>query len=181
MESTPHYFQPPAGRVDTAANIRAALDDPRIIIIFRNPVKRYQSAVIHHMMQGRIPYSATIDELTDDQKLLSLGHYANILPHWQGVFPDLGVFFHDDMAADKVSFVETVMSFLGLENDISAEELNFRTNDKRQKIKNLDTAWPDMPRMSDDLQARLVEYYTDDINRLQDMTGRDLQHWLAQP
>lgn len=178
MESTPHYFQLAQGRVDTASNIRAALDNPRIIVIFRNPIMRYESAYIHHMMMGRIPYSETINELSNEQKLLSLGHYASILDHWLGVFPDLGVFFYDDIVASGVTFVDSVMSFLELENDISPDSLDFRTNDKQQKILKLDKAWPKMPRMTEDLQARLAAYYSEEINRLQDLTGRDLQNWL---
>lgn len=179
MESTPHYFQNPAGRIDTANNIRAFLDNPKVLVVFRNPVERYQSAYIHHIMQGRFPYAETIDTFTNEQKLLSLGSYADILPHWQRVFPDLGVLFYDDLSADRLGFIEGVMGFLGLENDIREEQLDFRTNDKNLKKVKYGADWPVMPRLSEDLRVRLTEHYRDSVTLLSEMTGRDLQHWVT--
>lgn len=178
MESTPHYFQRPAGSVDVAANIREFTDDPKIIVLFRNPVERYQSAYIHHIMQGRLPYTEVIEEFTDEQKLLRLGSYADILPHWQSIFPDLGIFFYDDLVADRLSFFGMVMTYLGLDNGTTYEQLDFRTNDKNLKRKKFGSDWPVMPRISETLRGKLIEHYRDNILHLQDLTGRDLAHWL---
>src|SRR5699024_4768664 len=70
LESTPHYFR---ARPTTAENIRSLLGSPAMVAVFRNPVQRYESAYIHHMMKGRFPYTATIDQLTDEYSVLSLG------------------------------------------------------------------------------------------------------------
>lgn len=179
MESTPHYFQAPSGRVDIANNINNYLENPKIVVVFRNPVERYQSAYIHHIMQGRLPYTEVIEEFTDEHKLLSLGCYADALLHWRRVFPDLGVFFYDDLSADRVAFFEKIMDFLGLQNDVAKEQLDFRINDKSIKRRRLDVEWPSMPYISEGLRAQLANNYSNDVNRLQDMTGRDLQHWLV--
>lgn len=179
MESTPHYFQKPQRRIDIAANIRSFLDDPKIVVSFRDPVDRYESAYIHHMMQGRFPYTEKIDNFSDDYKMLSLGLYSEILPHWREIFPDLGVFFYDDIVLDRNAFVLRVMQFLEIENDIPEEDLRFRTNDKNMKVRNQKLDWPAMPTLGEDLRMKLVEFYVDDVSRLQVMTRRDLSHWLV--
>lgn len=179
MESTPHYFQKNNNSFSTADNIRSALGNPKIILIFRNPVERYESAYIHHIMKERLPYSEFIDEFTDDQKLLTLGLYSDPLVHWMERFPNIGIFFYDDLVVSEASFMSHVMQFLGINNDISADKLRFRTNDKNIKTKSLKISWPKMPRITDSLRERLVEYYKEDVGRLQELTGRDLRHWIT--
>lgn len=72
MESTPHYFQLPREGHDIAVSIKRHLGNPKIIVVFRNPIDRYESAMIHHMMKGRFPYSATIE--THPMKLNRQAH-----------------------------------------------------------------------------------------------------------
>ncbi|PVA05193.1 sulfotransferase domain-containing protein [Thalassorhabdomicrobium marinisediminis] len=177
MESTPHYFQLPSGRIDTARNIESYLDDPKIIVIFRNPVSRYESAYVHHIMKGRITYRSIIKEFSDENKMLTLGRYAEVLRYWRTIFPDLLVLFHDDLDRDPESLVQNVMNYLNLDNDIEPDDLLFRSNDKIIKADKLDLNWPRMPKLSNDLRKRLVDYYQDDIEELETLTGRDLKHW----
>ena len=177
MESTPHYLQLPAGRIDAARNIADYLDNPKIIVIFRNPTARYESAYVHHIMKGRVDYTPKIEDLTDDSKMLTLGRYAEVLEYWQTIFPNMLVLFHDDMEKDPVAFVQRAMDYLELENDIAPEDLLFRSNDKNIKARKLDLGWPEIPTMSDALRAQLLNYYRDDIVKLEKMTGRDLQQW----
>lgn len=134
LESTPHYFRLPDRKRDIARDIRETLDQPRIMVIFRNPVDRYESAIIHHMLTGRIPYEASVDQVRTELGLVSLGRYGEILDHWRKVFPDIGVFFYDDIVKDPVRFIGNVFDFLGLPNDLSVSDISFRANDKVRKI-----------------------------------------------
>ena len=180
LESTPHYFRLPFERGDVALNIQKILGAPKLITLFRNPIERYESAYIHHMMRERFPYNAEISEICDDFNMLSLGKYAEITRHWQGIFPDLGLFFYDDIQRDPMRLVTRVMAFLGLENDIARSAIAFRTNDKSIKVKTLDSVadWQGMPTCTPDLRRKLRDYYRDDILDLQTLSGRDLSHWL---
>ena len=36
-----------------------------------------------------------------------------------------------------------------------------------------------MPTLSEELRAQLIDFYSGDILRLQDLTGRNLKHWLT--
>lgn len=180
LETTPHYFRLPFERGDIARNIQQILGNPRLITLFRNPIDRYESAYTHHMMRERIPYSAEIVEMRDDFNMLSLGKYAEITRHWQDIFPDLGLFFYDDIEQNPLQLVTRVMAFLGLENDIAPQAIAFRTNDKSVKVKTIDSAadWQGMPICTPDLRRKLRDYYRDDILDLQALSGRDLTHWL---
>jgi hypothetical protein len=195
LESTPHYFRLPEPNRDIADRIRQTLDDPRIIVIFRNPVDRYESAVIHHMMKGRIPYDPYIDWIREDLGLTKLGRYAEILSHWKTIFPEMGVFFYDDIVLDPMSFVDSVFQFLSVKNDLSSVDIDFRTNDKDRKIAGIQiglmqitnggqgnppgdaSSWSQMPKLTKRIQADLRDFFREDVEKLETMTGRDLTSW----
>lgn len=175
MESTPHYFRLPGNKVDLAGRIQATLGDVRLIVTLRNPVDRYISAYIHHIMKDRLAPVDEITEMNENFRMLELGRYGEILAHWQGVFSDIGVFFYDDLKNDDMSYFRSVMSFLDLPCDVSARDLDFTTNDKMKKLhrSSIDT----LPEASLDLRRRLGDYYAADIALLEQLTGRDLAHW----
>ncbi|SHH17105.1 Sulfotransferase domain-containing protein [Cognatiyoonia sediminum] len=175
FESTPHYFRAIKGKVDIAERVSKTIPDAKIIVVLRDPVARYESAYIHHMMRGRFPYEPIIDNFSEDFGLIRLGQYAKNLTHWQKKMPDIGVFLYDDLLEDKVIFVDSIMSYLEIENDIRPEKLEFRRNDKSKKIKR--AGWDQMPKMSPELRQKLYEYFQSDIDDLEVMIDRDLGAW----
>ncbi len=204
LESTPHYFRTPTKKMDIATRIKDLLISPKIIVVFRNPIDRYESAYIHHMMNKRFDYSPSIENLVDEFQMLSLGKYASILRHWRGIFPEMATFFYDDLVENNENFIQEVMDYIGVENDIRAEDLNFRVNDKKMNMERLvdgsqvgggysklakwikrggattgdTTEWERMPRSTPELRGKLVEFYRDEVRQLEDMTNRCLAHWL---
>jgi hypothetical protein len=176
LESTPHYFRLPA---IAAQNIRTLLGTPTLLAVFRNPVDRYESAYIHHMMRGRFPYTPEITEFSDELRMLSLGKYGEILERWWEIHPTLQPLLYDDLQADPVSFVRGLMEGLGLECDITPEALAFRTNDKDSKIRALGAEWVRMPMLGAELRRRLSEEYHDDIGTLGRLIGRNLDAWTC--
>jgi hypothetical protein len=149
------------------------------VAVFRHPVDRYESAYIHHMMQGRFPYRPEIDELTDEYLTLSLGRYADILKRWWRIHPQLKPMIYDDLVQNPMAFIGDVMDYLGLESDISPEDLDFRTNDKNKKRTRLGLGWSEMPKLTPGLRSRLHEEYDESVGRLEDMLDRDLSSWLS--
>ncbi|WP_277454071.1 sulfotransferase [Janibacter sp. DB-40] len=176
LESTPHYFR---ARPTTARNIRSLLGSPEMVAVFRDPVDRYESAYIHHMMRGRFPYTPVIDELTDEYSVLSLGRYAEALESWWGIHPQLKPMLYDDLVGDPLGFVTEVMDHLGLTCDITMDELTFRANDKTRKKSQLGPEWEEMPTLDPGLRRRLHEEYAEDTRRLEEVLGRDLSAWRA--
>ena len=177
MESTPHYFQLPNRHSDTAQNIKDTVPEAQIIVLFRDPVARYESAYIHHMMKGRIPYAPVIENFTDNFRMLSIGRYSEILKHWQSIWPDMALFLYDDVLAEKSLAIDRIMKLLGLQNDIPATALEFRTNAKELKIKKIPNKWENMPVLAPALYHKLADYYSDGIRELERMIERDLGHW----
>jgi hypothetical protein len=176
LETTPHYFKLPA---ISARNIRSLLGSPELIVVLRNPVDRYESAYIHHIMKDRLPYTPVIDEAINDHRMISLGRYAKILERWWEIHPGLKPMLYDDLLADPTSFVGEVMESLGLKSDLSRRHLNFRTNDKNKKARRLNLGWTEMPRLSDQVRQALHEEYDADITRLEGLLGRNLDQWRA--
>ncbi|WP_444933551.1 sulfotransferase domain-containing protein [Microbulbifer sp. JTAC008] len=180
MESTPHYFRLPKRGVDVAKNIQSLLGSPKIIVLFRDPVARYESAYIHHMMAGRFDYVRDLDVITDEHHMLSLGRYAEITEFWLDYFPEIQFYLYDDLDKKK-ALVKSVMDYLGLDNDLQGERLNFYVNAKKKKIvsKRKSSGWDVIPSLTDATQDQLREYYARDVEKLSGLINRDLSHWLG--
>ena len=176
-ESSPEYFRLPDDRGDVAARIAEVLPDAEILVILRNPVDRYLSAYTHHMMKSRYPYAPEIDVMESSRNMLAFGLYGAILAHWRKVLPQVRVYFFDDFVADKSAFFSTILGDLGVARDVAVADLDFAVNAKARKFKKND--WPEMPRLSDGLRAKLHAYYQDDIALLEEQTGRNLSGWKA--
>lgn len=182
MESTPHYYQLPDSNRDIAQRIHDMLGpDVRLLVMLRDPVERYLSAYIHHMMMGRLPYEELIANPADQLGLLSLGKYASITRHWQKLFPNIGIFLYDDLLKDRDALISGIMGFLDTENDITSDQADFLTNTKDRKIKRMDISrdWPVMPQLSEDLRRKLAVYYREEVEELQALVDRDISHWAS--
>ncbi|WP_444914149.1 sulfotransferase family protein [Microbulbifer sp. TRSA007] len=179
MESTPHYFRLPNKRANIPENIKSLLGEPKMIVLFRDPVARYESAYIHHMMQGRFEYVKEISDLSDDYSMLSLGRYYEIAKYWLEYFPDIKFYLYDDLD-NKEKLIESVMNYLGLENDIPKKEMGFYVNAKKKKIvkKRKESGWSDIPELTKNAREKLKDYYIEDVKSLSGLIGRDLSHWL---
>ncbi|GAA3607776.1 hypothetical protein GCM10022199_09440 [Marihabitans asiaticum] len=178
LESTPHYFRATS---PTAQNIRSMLGAPAMLAVFRHPVDRYESAYIHHMMQGRFAYTPVIDDLSDEYSMLTFGRYAEALERWWEVHPQLKPMIYDDLAADPLAFVTEIMEHLGLDSDLGVDDVTFRANDKTKKTSKLRLGeeWQQMPVLSPQLRSRLHEEYDPHTRRLEEMLGRDLRAWRS--
>ncbi len=181
FESTPAYFDVRYRRTDPARNIADTLEDPRIIVILRDPIDRYESAMTHHMMREKIPYTPVIDEVTNRFNAHSFGFYARILAHWRAIFPNMGVFFYDDLQRDPVAFMQSIFDHLGVENDLDPEIVGAKLHYKEKKAKKLGGDWVTLPRLSPRVRRQLKRDYAADTAELGRMTGRDLSHWLQTP
>ncbi|WP_197517457.1 sulfotransferase domain-containing protein [Microbacterium karelineae] len=175
-ESSPNYLQPVTTERDVPGNIARTLDAPAVILLFRDPIDRYESCYIHHIAAGRIPYEPEITELSDDYLLTTRGRYATLLEQWLEQLPQTRSHLYDDLD-DKPALVHRVMGELGLDNDIEEAALEIQVNTAGQKLKQ--NNWPEMPRLASGLRERLRDIYAPEVERLQRMIGRDLSHWLA--
>ncbi len=173
-ESTPHYYRLPEGGVDIACNIHEVLGKPELIVLFRNPVDRYESAYRHHMIAGRIPWTPEITDITNDFKMLELGMYASITEHWLSIFSVAHFHLYDELA-DKRSLCQHIFKQLGVDYDLSDDSLEFVVNESETKASRL--GWDELPRLSRDARDKLIDHYAAEIERLGRILKRDLSKW----
>lgn len=179
-ESTPHYFRLPGRGLNIAETIRDHLGYIPLILMLRNPVDRYLSALTHHMMKGRIDWIEEVTAIDERFGMLSLGYYRQIYDEYSRKFPTIHTFLYDDMVADKVALVGNIMTCLGLENDINPRHLNVVLNSKAKKLQKMQI-WGEgrpLPRLSPDVAQELRDLYREDVLGMQDVLHRDLGGWL---
>jgi hypothetical protein len=156
-----------------AAHIELANSYPqaRVFAIFRNPVERAWSHYWYwrnrkeRIGKGRqiVPFAKMF---ADDGRWIRLqGEYADHLARWRQVFPDMGVYFYDDLIADPDDLARRLYQFIGVDPDF--RPLTGHT----VKGGNYDS----MPHAD---RALAASYYREQILRFSEMTGRDLTHWL---
>lgn len=129
IESTPGYFY---GAAPLAQAINEQLPDVKIVLVFRDPVKRFFS--FFHFMKAMqqidrdLPASNYLDRCRQFDKDalkdatnnpwfgLEGGNYADYLQPWVDAFGlRLRIAFFEDLAADPRTFLEAVADFAGID------------------------------------------------------------------
>ena len=144
----------------------------RVFGLFRNPIERAWSHYWHwcrRRERNRKPIVPFERMFADDGRWIQTqGHYADLLAAWRKRFPDMGVFFYDDIKADPRVLARAIYRFVGVDEGFEPK-LSRRVN------------VGDYRSMPESVRALLLETYRDQILRFQEMTGRDLSHWLTRP
>nr|WP_268866049.1 sulfotransferase domain-containing protein [Microbacterium sp. ZXX196] len=174
-ESSPNYLRPPSPESNVARNIATTLDRPAVLLLFRDPVDRYESAYVHHIAAGRREYTAEIDVVDTEFYMVDFGRYGTLLEAWQEWLPQTRTYLYDDLQ-DKPALIRRVMNDIGLDNDIDPEGLEFQVN--AASVKQKRNGWPAVPRLTPAVRAQLSELYAPEVEKLQAILGRDLSHWL---
>ena len=178
MESTPGYFRTAVRGIDVARNIREELGQPRIVVSFRNPIDRYESSYVHNMIEGRIPYSPSIDAVVDEWDMVARGRYAEIMRHWNAVLPEIHYVLFDDIVAEPERVIDGIVAYLGLGGGRRPGSLWWKVNDTRGRIDHRTDPWPATPKLTARARDELVDLYRDSILELGEMLRRDLSGWL---
>lgn len=131
-----------------------------------------------------------------------LARYLDHFPHWQ-----IKVVLHEDIRATPETVIAEVCRHIDVPVHVTPEEVRARKNDSEAPLLPLalrrllapakpivqplrDNPWFRLirsglarpvryPPLTDDLYNRLRDYYSDDVERLARMIGRDLTPWLA--
>lgn len=180
-ESTPHYFRMPKLKVDIAEHIRGSLGDVPLILLLRNPVDRYLSAYTHHMMKSRLPVVEQITEVSEERAMLELGNYYKILQHYEAHFSTIRIYLYDEIVQRPYAVVSRIFSDLGVECDITPNDLDFRSNDKTKKRKRFERdnrEFTALPELSPEVRQELTEYYREGISKLQSEYGLNVGSWI---
>lgn len=135
MEASPQYFK---GGPRTIAAMRATLPDPRVILMFRDPVARMWSEYRFKRSHMTVPQDMTFDayvarceRVRDERRArtgadadyytLAGGFYADLVGAWLEAFgDDIRVLFFEDMVNDAPAFVAGVCRWLGIDDAVAA-------------------------------------------------------------
>jgi len=143
----------------------------RVFAIFRNPADRAWS---HYWFwrnrkerlgkhKSVVPFEQMFN---DDGRWIRLqSYYADHLTCWREAFPDMAVFFYDDIQGDPEGLARQLYRFVGVD-DTFKPHLSDRVNPGR---------YEPMPPES---RAFVIDHCREQIRRFAEMTGRDLSHWL---
>jgi hypothetical protein len=147
----------------------------RVFVVLRDPVERAWSHYWYWYGRRTRPGRHWIPKRTapfermfrdDGRWIATQGFYADHLAHWREKFPELAVFFYEDLRERPEQLARELYRFVGVDPDF-APEREGRINARE---------YEPMPAA---LRRRLVEYYRPQVERLQALVGRDLSAWLA--
>jgi Sulfotransferase domain len=181
-EATPGYMfwrhRPPV----CAERIESVVPEVRLIALLRDPVDRAHSAVVHHIANGKLPKDVDILEHVrgipperDPLGIISGGWYAASLEPFRQRFGDqLLVVLHDDVNRDPRRLYEKALRHIGASPSFVPPELaNVRFSYRDRPGFNPETKQPLTPQQRRELYA----YFADDVEKLEQMLGRDLSRW----
>ncbi len=144
MEASPQYFK---GGRRTIGLIREALGEPRIILMFRDPVDRMWSEYRFKKARMVFPSSLTFDAYVDECDrvrdaneprgpenelyfTLAGGPYIEHVVPWLDAFgPDLRIGFFEHMAADPIAFVVATCTWLDIDAGV-VHSFNFSVENR---------------------------------------------------
>jgi hypothetical protein len=106
-------------------NIRKYLDDPKIVIILRNPVERAYSFYMHNVRDGDENLSFEEALTAEDERkkqnlwlsfrLKELGNYYDDVKNYIDNFSNVKILFYEDMKADMETFLTQLYDFLNVD------------------------------------------------------------------
>lgn len=109
----------------TIPAIQRYLNDPRIIIILRDPVKRAYSAYNYHVRDGREKLCFKDALAAEEERIregyacmwhyLQGGLYAPRVHAFQKHFSRVQVLLHDDLLRDPITLIQSVYAFLDVD------------------------------------------------------------------
>lgn len=168
-----------------AAGIAKLIPRAKIILILMDPVERAFHQYLKSFADGDVTHSFTkhLDLAFEDRAnppaqirlfnpFLSFGEYADQVSRYMERFSRSQLFlsFYGDLKPDYWGWFSRVLEFLEVRADFvpaavqvpSIPQFGDRT----------------VPQLQPEERARLVNFYRDDIHRLQDRVGKDLSAWL---
>ncbi|MGH3087655.1 MAG: hypothetical protein ACRDSJ_10110 [Rubrobacteraceae bacterium] len=185
-EATPAYMMWREGIAGTAARIDESLPGVRLMALLRNPVDRTYSAFVHHMRRGRIPADAdllgrirSIPPERDELSLITGGWYAESLaPYFERFGERLRVFLHDDVAENPERLYEQALEHVGASPGFLPTELRrVRYSGRTPKTSSYAEDGGGRRELRSGEREEIYAYFSSDVQRLEEMLGRDLRSW----
>ena len=202
-EVTAAYF----GTEEVAARIHKHVPNARLFVSLRDPISRAYSQYWRNVAVGKIEEGETFeDALHRHEWILWAGlSYEHLTRYYQYFDKNsIRVIFFDDIENSPAQVLSGLFEFLGVDPEFESvlvdrrinaaasiqglarsratwhlnrllNRLRFHSLSRTVEQKNRST----LPPMTTEARQILIDYYRDDVNRLQELLQRDLQSWLA--
>jgi hypothetical protein len=182
-EGTPGYLMFRNDPATVAGRMAETVPDVRLFAVLRDPVDRAQSALIHHIRYERLRPSTDLltfvrqrEPESDFFGLVAGGWYATSLEPFIERFGDqLVVVLHDDIRDEPLAVYEQALRHVGAEPGFVAPELGQVLFSNRTDASGAPIPTDDP--LSPEARAGLFEYFRDEVDRLEQLIGRDLSAW----
>ena len=162
-----------------ASRIAESFPGARILMVLRSPADRAFSQYCHVLTGGHCSQSFR-DYVHESlwragaglgvyHPFLEMGLYAAQVERYLQAFPrrHIGIWFYEDATADPPAFLRQVFDFLSVDSRFTPDTSR-RYNQPRVTAT-----------MTADDRALMLDFYRDDIRRLQDLLNKDLSAWQA--
>lgn len=185
-EATPAYMMWRRDLDRIPLRIEKSLPDVRLMALLRNPVDRAYSAFIHHMRRGRVPPDADLLEWVrslspenDALRLVAGGWYAGSLaPYFARFGERLRVFVHDDAAQDPEGLFAQALEHIGASPGfVPAKLRRIRYSNEPPVTSSYTEEGKNRRELSPTERVELYTYFRGDVERLEELLGRDLSIW----
>jgi hypothetical protein len=185
-EATPSYMMWRELPERSAARIEESLPDVRLMALLRNPVDRTYSAFVHHVREGRIPADMDLLERLrdvppeeDDLGLVAGGWYAaSLAPYFERFGDRLRTFLHDAVAERPEEVYARALEHVGASPGFSPPGLRRVRHSGRLPEASPHAGEEGRRRdLSAEERAEVFGYFREDVDRLEEMLGRDLSAW----
>lgn len=173
-ESCPAYFWPTTSR-EVSWRIRGCLPDVRLVLILRNPVDRYYSAIFEAVKVGALPadtdpnfipaeFLASSEILTTSQYFISYEIYHRLFGE------QLKTVIFDDLVADPGSVYDDVLAHIGVTTGFRPERLAEPLFSSRRISQSLAP-------ITEDNRKRMYETFEAGVVYLEEQLERELPAW----
>jgi hypothetical protein len=185
-EATPGYMIWRHDPAVVSERIDSDLPGVRLFAVLRDPVDRLYSAFVHHVKRERIDPDEDLLELVrrtppeeDRLQLVAGGWYARSLaPYLSRFGKRLTVFVNEEVRSDPERVYAAALRQLGVEDGFVPENLADVVFSRRlpKKTRYWQKGTGRRP-LTDEEKAELAGYFREDVERLEEMLGRDLSGW----
>ncbi len=195
-------------------------NEPKIIIILRNPIERAYSAYTYIVSELREDLTFREALNAEDERIKNnyeyLWYYKDVGLYYEQVkdflenFDDVKVYLFEDLKSNPKTLLKSLFAFLGVDTEFLPDNLNEKYNIsgipkyyylqnflkkknivkdilklvipntlRRKIVSRIDKSTLQKVPMSTEEREYLIDYYRDDINKLQKLIDRDLSHWMS--
>ena len=173
-ESCPDYFWPTTSR-EVSWRIYGCLPDVKLILLLRNPVDRYYSALFEAVKVGALPAGTNPNSLSPEflvkSGILVGGQYIRSNVVYRRLFGErLQTIIYDDLVEDPGAIYDQAVAHIGA-------TVGFRPDGLENPLYSSQRIAASMVPVTEENRQRMYEFYEPTVASLEEQLERELPNW----